>query len=114
MNVPRVNQSIVENERSLQIGPVETAHYDIDLTPYQGGWAAPTTLHSVVEQMKKAVSSLNSIGQAIHQESSAARTSFECKIVQSTRMTDDFATWLPASEVLRPPSPNATSDETTP
>ncbi|MCW2136309.1 hypothetical protein BXY51_000834 [Actinoplanes cyaneus] len=93
-------------------GPVETAHYDIDLTPYQGGWAAPTTLHSVVEQMKKAVSSLNSIGKAIHQEHDAARTSFECKIVQSTRMTDDFTTWLPAGEVLRPS--NAASDEAAP
>jgi len=95
-------------------GPVETAHYDIDLTPYQGGWAAPTTLHSVVEQMKKTVSSLNSIGQAIQQERSTARTSFECKIVQSTQMTDTFTTWLPASEVLRSSLPSAASDETAP
>ncbi|WP_127504536.1 hypothetical protein [Actinoplanes solisilvae] len=95
-------------------GPVETAHYDIDLTPYQGGWAAPTTLHSVVEQMKKTVSSLNSIGQAIQQEHSAAQTSLERKIVQSTRMADDWTTWLPATEVLRPSSSNGSSDKTAP
>ncbi|GGN37586.1 hypothetical protein FHR83_006378 [Actinoplanes campanulatus] len=95
-------------------GAVETAHYDIDLTPYQGGWAAPTTLHSVVDQLQKAVSSLNSIGRAIHQEGSAVRTSFECKIVQSTRMTDTFTTWLPASKVLRTSSPDPTNDEEAP
>ena len=94
-------------------GPVETAHYDIDLTPYQGGWAAPTTLHSVVEQIKKAVSSLNSIGQAIHQERHAARTSFEREIVQSTRMADEAAVWQSANDA-RPSSPPAAADEVTP
>jgi hypothetical protein len=92
-------------------GPVETASYDLDLTPYQGGWAAPTTLYSVVQQIKKAVSSLDSIGRAIRDDNGTARNRLMRELVQTTQLEDDATTWRPADEGRCGPSPSTTGGE---
>jgi hypothetical protein len=94
-------------------GPVETATYDLDLTPYQGGWAAPTTLYSVVQQIELAVSSLDSIGQAIRDGGGAARNTVERESVQSTQFEDDATTWRPGDEGRRGTLPSATDGKGT-
>jgi hypothetical protein len=77
-------------------GAVETAHFDIDLTPYEGGWAGPTTLYTVVSQMKKIVSSLDNVSKAIDEQRGRLVTLEGRPLVDATQLDDRARRWKAA------------------
>ena len=77
-------------------GPVPQAEYVVDLTPYEGAWAAPTTLHSVVKQLENVAGAVKDMGKRIDQWQGIKRTVIDRSIIESSQMNDEWKTWKPA------------------
>jgi hypothetical protein len=77
-------------------GPVSQTEYMVDLTPYKGAWAAPTTLQSVVKQLEKVAGAIKDMGEIIDQGQGVKRTVVERSVIEASQMNDEWKTWKPA------------------
>lgn len=74
-------------------GPVPQATYVIDLTPYEGAWAAPTTLSSVVKQLDTIAGAIKQMGKIVGEAQNASRAMTERSIVETSQMNNEWTTW---------------------
>ncbi|WP_329109742.1 hypothetical protein OG792_13090 [Micromonospora sp. NBC_01699] len=77
-------------------GPVQQATYVVDLTPYKGAWAAPTTLYSVVRQLENVTDAIKATGKIIERERTAEPKLLERSLVETSQVDDEYATWKAA------------------
>ncbi|MBV1851883.1 hypothetical protein [Catellatospora tritici] len=75
-------------------GPAPQATYLVDLTPYEGAWAAPTTLNSVVKQLEQVAEGISALGATIQRSQQERRSgSLEKSLIETTKVGDDWETW---------------------
>jgi hypothetical protein len=77
-------------------GAAPQATYLVDLTPYEGSWAAPTTLSSVVKQLDKVAGSVSKLSRTVANRDTAERLSIEASLAESTEMSSKWTSLTPA------------------
>jgi hypothetical protein len=83
-------------------GPAPQATYVIDLMPYKGAWAAPTTLNSVVKRLEDVGKAINGLGAIVRDAQLVDRQAFERSLVETSRMNDEYVTWKATVDPERP------------
>ena len=79
-------------------GPAPQATYLVDLTPYEGAWAAPTTLNSVVKQLEKVAGAISDLGAITKQSQANKQETLERSLIDATQIDAEWASWRTAEQ----------------
>lgn len=74
-------------------GAAPQASYEVDLTPYKGAWAAPTTLDSVVKQIGKVAEAVHGVGKKVGESHESEQTRIERSLVDASQINDEYTSW---------------------